>query len=90
MTPVFFKKSPAGQTPFRIIIMLSAWGFALVVASFLFLTLGLVLDEILGTSPKFMLAMLFLAIIGCLIELYQEVREIIKKEGEDPFSRRRK
>jgi hypothetical protein len=64
--------------PFRVIIMLSAWGFALVVASFLFLWIGSILDELLGTAPKFMLGLFFLSIIGCFIELYQEVWRIMK------------
>ena len=63
---------------FRVIMMLSAWGFALVVASFLFLWLGHLLDELLGTAPKFMLGLFFLAIIGCFIELYQEALKIMK------------
>ena len=63
---------------FRVIIMLSAWGFALVVASFLFLWLGYLLDEMLGTGPKFMLGLFFAALIGCFIELYQEVWNIMK------------
>jgi F0F1-type ATP synthase assembly protein I len=83
MVPIFFKKTKNKQSSYRIIVMLSAWGFILVVTSFLFLTLGVVLDEMLGTSPKLMLAMLFLAIIGCLIELFQEIRNIIKKEEEE-------
>lgn len=83
MASVFFKKTKRKQSPYRIIVLLSAWGFVLVVASFLFLMLGLILDEMLGTSPKFMLVMLFLAIIGCLIELYQEVRKIIKADEEE-------
>jgi hypothetical protein len=63
---------------FRVIIMFSAWGFALVLASFLFLWLGHLLDELLGTGPKFMLGLFFLAIIGCFIELYQEALKILK------------
>ncbi|MGP8153833.1 MAG: AtpZ/AtpI family protein [Smithella sp.] len=63
---------------FRIMIMLSAWGFALVITSFLFLWLGHLLDELLGTAPKFMLGLFFLAIIGCFIEIYQEVSTIIR------------
>ena len=63
---------------FRAIIMLSAWGFVLVVASFLFLWLGYLLDELLGTTPIFMLGLFFLAIIGCFIELYQEALKIMK------------
>ena len=63
---------------FREIIMLSAWGFALALASFLFLWIGKLLDDLLGTSPKFMLGLFFLAIIGCFIELYQGALKIMK------------
>jgi len=63
---------------FHLIIMLSAWGFAMVAASFLFLWLGHLLDELLGTAPKFMLGLFSLAIIGCFIQLYQEVLNILK------------
>jgi hypothetical protein len=54
------------------ILMLSAWGFAMVIASFLFLYVGHLLDEILGTSPNFMLGLFFLAIFLCVMRLYQE------------------
>ena len=90
MVPIFFKKTKNKQSSYRIIVMLSAWGFILVVSSFLFLMLGVILDEFLGTSPKFMLAMLFLAITGCLIELYQEIRNIIKTEQQELQTRKRK
>jgi hypothetical protein len=40
---------------FRIIITLSAWGLALVITSLFFLWLGRLIDELLGTAPKFML-----------------------------------
>jgi hypothetical protein len=63
---------------FREIIMLSAWGFALALASFLFLWIGKLLDDLLGTSPKFMLGLFSLAIIGCFIELYQGALKIMK------------
>ncbi|MCE5210509.1 MAG: AtpZ/AtpI family protein, partial [Deltaproteobacteria bacterium] len=62
---------------FRVIITLSAWGFALVITSFLFLWLGHFLDELLGTAPKFMLGLFFLAIVGCFIEIYQQVLKIM-------------
>ena len=65
-------------TSFRGIILLSAWGFALVAASFLFLKLGILVDEWLGTAPKFMFLLLFLAIIGCFVELIQEVLRVLK------------
>jgi len=54
------------------ILMLSAWGFAMVIASFLFLYVGHMLDEILGTSPNFMLGLFFLAIFLSVMRLYQE------------------
>ncbi|HAR48685.1 MAG TPA: hypothetical protein DCR81_00935 [Smithella sp.] len=63
---------------FHEIIMFSAWGFALVLASVLFLWIGHLLDELLGTGPKFMLGLFLLAIIGSFIELYQEALKIIK------------
>jgi len=64
---------------FREIIMFSAWGFALALASFLFLWIGKLLDDLLGTSPKFMLGLFSLAIIGCFVELYQGTLKILKK-----------
>jgi F0F1-type ATP synthase assembly protein I len=57
--------------------MLSAWGFALVIASCLFLWLGNLLDELLGTAPKFMVGLFIMSIIGCFIELYQEALKIM-------------
>ena len=54
------------------ILILSAWGFAMVLSSFLFLYIGYLVDEILGTAPNFMLGSFFLAIIICIIRLYQE------------------
>ena len=54
------------------IMMLSAWGFAMVISSFLFLYVGYIVDEILGTTPNFMLASFFLAICLCIWRLYQE------------------
>jgi len=63
---------------FRGITMLSAWGLSLVAASFLFLWIGHLLDELLGSAPRFMLSMFFLAIAGCLTELYVEVRKMMK------------
>ena len=54
------------------ILMLSAWAFAMVIASFLFLYLGHLLDVYLGTSPNFMLGLFFLAIFLSVMRLYQE------------------
>ncbi len=57
------------------ILMLSAWGIAMVLASFLFLYIGYLVDEILGTTPNFMLGSFFLAIGLCVWTLYREARE---------------
>jgi F0F1-type ATP synthase assembly protein I len=54
------------------ILMLSAWAFAMVIASFLFLYVGHLLDGIFGTSPNFMLGLFFLAVFLCIMRLYQE------------------
>ena len=54
------------------ILMLSAWGFAIVFASLLFLYIGHLLDEWLGTAPNFMLGLFFLAITTSIGRLYQE------------------
>ena len=57
------------------ILMLSAWGIAMVLSSFLFLYIGYLVDEILGTTPNFMLCSFFLAIGLCVWRLYQEAKE---------------
>jgi hypothetical protein len=57
------------------ILMLSAWGFAMVLSSFLFLYFGYIVDEILGTTPNFMLCSFFLAIGLCVWKLYHEAKE---------------
>ena len=78
MTATAHKTHYADPSSFRGIIMLSAWGLALVLASFVFLWLGHLLDELLGTSPKLMIGLFFVAIVGCFIELYQEALNILK------------
>jgi F0F1-type ATP synthase assembly protein I len=60
------------------ILMLSAWSFVIVLASFLFLWLGHLLDETLGTGPNFMLGLFFLSIFLCVMRLYQEAWKKIK------------
>ena len=54
------------------ILMLSAWGLAIVVTSFLFLYVGHLLDQWLGTEPNFMLGLFFLAVVTTIGRLYQE------------------
>jgi F0F1-type ATP synthase assembly protein I len=57
------------------ILMVSAWGLAMVISSFLFLWIGYLVDEILGTSPNFMLCSFFLAIGLCMWRLYKEASD---------------
>lgn len=80
MSTIVHKTHYSASDSFRVIITLSAWGFALVITSFLFLWLGHFLDELLGTAPKFMLGLFFLAIIGCFIEIYQQVLKIMSNK----------
>jgi F0F1-type ATP synthase assembly protein I len=54
------------------VVMLSAWGFTMVIVSFLFLYIGHLLDGILGTSPNFMLGFFILGLFLCMMRLYQE------------------
>ena len=54
------------------IMMLSAWGFVIVVASLLFLYIGHILDEWLGTAPNFMFGLFFLALVTTIYRLYRE------------------
>jgi hypothetical protein len=59
-------------TTYSGILMLSAWGFAIVIASFAFLYIGHLLDGVLGTSPNFMFGLFFLALFTSVGRLYQE------------------
>ena len=61
------------------VLMLSAWGMAMVIASFLFLYIGHLLDEMLGTEPNFMLGLFMLAIFICVMRLYQEAKQKMKE-----------
>ncbi len=54
------------------VMMLSAWGFTMVIVSFLFLYIGHLLDGLLGTSPNFMLGFFILGLFLCMMRLYQE------------------
>jgi F0F1-type ATP synthase assembly protein I len=56
----------------RHVFMLSAWGFVIGIASFLFLYVGYLLDNLLGTAPNFMLGLFFLALVTTIGRLYQE------------------
>jgi hypothetical protein len=59
-------------TTYSSVLMLSAWGFVIVISSFLFLYVGYKLDEYLGTAPNFMFGLFFLALFTCIARLFQE------------------
>ncbi len=61
------------------ILMLSAWGFAMVLSSFLFLFIGYLVDEILETTPNFMLCSFFVAIGLCMWRIYKDAKDKGKK-----------
>lgn len=63
------------------LIMLSAWGAVLVVASFLFLFAGIWLDAALNTGPFFMLGMLILAVFLVMARLYMEFKKTNDRMG---------
>jgi F0F1-type ATP synthase assembly protein I len=75
------KQKENGQqiNKFSGIFMLSAWGVAMVASSFLFLYIGYLVDEILGTTPNFMLCSFFLAIGLCMWRIYKEASGKSKK-----------
>ena len=54
------------------IMAISAWGFVIAFASFLFLWLGYKIDQYFGTAPNFMFGMFFLALFLTIGRLYQE------------------
>ena len=60
------------HTEYGHIMILSAWGFVIVVASFLFLYVGYKLDQLLNTPPTFMVGLFFLALVTSIGRLYQE------------------
>ena len=54
------------------VLMLSGWGFTIVIVSFLFLYVGHLIDVMFGTTPNFMLGLSFLGIFLTVMRLYQE------------------
>lgn len=54
------------------VLKISAWGFVIAIASLLFLYLGHMLDEWLGTAPNFMFGLFFLALVTSIYRLYRE------------------
>ncbi|MCX7816701.1 MAG: AtpZ/AtpI family protein [Syntrophales bacterium] len=54
------------------VLMLSAWGFVIVLASLSFMYVGYLIDEWMGTAPNFMFGLFFLAVVTSIGRLYQE------------------
>jgi len=54
-------------------IMISAWGFTIVISSFLFLYIGRLIDVQYNTEPTFMVGLLILAIILTIFRFYSKI-----------------
>jgi hypothetical protein len=72
-------KTRPRQIDFSHILVIGAWGFAIVIASMLFLYVGHLLDEMLQTPPTFMLGMFFLALLLCIDRLYKDAWDRIER-----------
>ena len=77
MAQTLIKTEPR-QIDFSDIFVIGAWGFAIVIASMLFLYVGHLLDEMLNTPPTFMLGLFFLALVLCIGRLYKEAWDRIE------------
>ena len=60
------------QVEFSHILVIGAWGLAIVVASMLFLYAGHLIDQALDTPPTFMLGLFFLGVMLCIGRLYKD------------------
>jgi F0F1-type ATP synthase assembly protein I len=66
------QKSYPSLTTYSSILLLSTWGFVIAIASFAFLYAGYWLDQLLSTSPTFMLGFFLLAVFMSIWKLYHE------------------
>ena len=71
MTSIHKTQKPA-YNQYHHIMAISAWGFVIAFASFLFLYIGFKIDQYFGTAPNFMFGMFFLALFLTIGRLYQE------------------
>lgn len=60
------------QGKFGSILMMSVWGFVIVIASMLFSYAGLMIDQRFDTKPTFMLGLLVLALFLSVGRFYWE------------------
>jgi F0F1-type ATP synthase assembly protein I len=64
------------------VLVIGAWGFAIVIASMLFLYVGHMIDEMLNTPPTFMLGLFFLGLALCIGRLYKDAWDRIPKRNK--------
>jgi len=72
MVMLITPKMHLSMTTYSSTLLLSAWGFVIAIASFLFLYAGYWLDQIFSTSPTFMLGLFILAVLISIWRLFQE------------------
>jgi F0F1-type ATP synthase assembly protein I len=72
-------KTQPRQIDFSHILVIGAWGFAIVIASMLFLYVGHMIDEMLNTPPTFMLGLFFLGLALCIGRLYKDAWDRIER-----------
>jgi F0F1-type ATP synthase assembly protein I len=65
-------KTTRNTTSYSNVLVLGAWSFAMVISSFVFMYVGYLIDELLNTSPNFMLGLFVLAIFLCVGRLYRD------------------
>jgi len=65
------------------IFQISAWGFIIVVSSFLFLYAGRWIDTTFNTEPSFMIGLFILAIFLCIWRLYGEARLNMERQRKE-------
>jgi len=64
------KRPPLSK--FNPVMIVSAYGFVIAIASLLFFYIGFRIDQYFGTAPNFMFGMFFLALFLTIGRLYQE------------------
>ena len=64
------------------IMEITAWGFTIVIASFMFFYVGYWIDNRYGTSPTFMIGLLMLAVFLCIGRFYWEAWLKMKQQQD--------
>ena len=72
-------KARPRQIDFSHILVIGAWGFAIVIASMLFLYVGHLIDQMLHTPPTFMLGLFFLGLALCIGRLYKDAWDRVER-----------